>query len=137
MISEIRSDSPGRIRLSLENDSDRGREFDFGPTPPFSGYHGTHETEDVLLVLVPDGHEQTHLVDATTPTTTVDECWQLSEAMYHSDILQPLTLEENETVDREYTIMNAARNEECMPPGTYVFDGELGWTVSVNLMLPS
>jgi len=46
--------NPGRVWIGFENVTDERREFEFGPTPPFSNYWASSDGHQRTLLLVPD-----------------------------------------------------------------------------------
>lgn len=138
IIRQFDETAPARLRITFTNVSSEQREFEFGPTQPFSEIHGSHKNQQNELVLYPDDEWGADYY-GEFPDGPSNGCWQFPKKRV--GVPQVPTTKELapcEAVSMEYDLYDYA-NETCLVEGEYRFEeGDLGedgveWGFSVFL----
>lgn len=137
-------EEPARVWLALRNDADRERTFAFGPTPPFSEYHGdpgpTVGARQSGLLLVPDddrGYAQSVMVPDELPSNPA--CWRTTGVFVSPDPRTKLALGPGESAVGEYAVLLPHDASACLPEHqVFVFsDRILGVSLGLSVWAPS
>lgn len=109
-------DEPGRIKLAVINDVREDREFEMGPTPPFSTYRGSHEEEESALYVVPYDRSLVTFENARS-----EACPAVTNVEADAEV-EPVEIGSCASQTREYDVFADAEGD-CFEPGEYFFRG--------------
>ena len=113
LIQEYTAEHPGEIQMTMINEADQVREFEYGPSPLS---HGEHDSVDAYLHAEYSGN-------------TYDEpengCWRSLNHLGGEPELTGATLDPGESVSESYELLAAADEEYCLPGGLYWFESTL------------
>lgn len=114
--SAVTDERPGKLELSLTNESDLRRSLAYESCPPADQHTAVRRDGDANLVLLRSDEQD---FDSAS-----EECWRLSEMdFFVGEPCGPaeLVVDADETLGRTYELWAYPKNERCMPPGEYQF----------------
>lgn len=126
VVHEYTDKEPPRIRLSLINCGDNPREVYMGFTPPFSQYILSDDQREKQnkIIIVPSSYPKG--TEEFVPASLIDGCWTSSDIPPVLDTGMKTTLQPEEQINEEYTVINYNENPECFPKGRYSKKDNIG-----------
>ena len=127
VVKQFSEQTPARLRIQFKNDASTSREFLFGPDAPFGPLRGASPSTARLHVLPDDETNPTAgAYSKVIPSHPVGGCWQLADRYDILDRGLIWQADLNATTAMTYVVLDDPDNEECLPSGTYPFEGEWG-----------
>lgn len=140
----FREDRPALVVVQYRNKRSEPYTFEGGLTPPYSVYHGRHESiDDARLVAIPEVDRD---LEAAIPNSSDEGCWQLREPIEIEPVETVTELGACDTMTRTYRLYADAttdtETEQCLVPGRYVFeartyDEDQQWALEIELTAES